>query len=107
MTTTAAKVKTWMHLQGTEQDTHVTTVVEAVNAFIAGLPVLDGLADGAAWPKQVDLAATMLAARLVRRRNSPSGVEALTEAGTSYVSRYDPDIARMLELDGYERPAIA
>lgn len=104
MTTTDQKVKTWMHIQGTDQDTHVTAVVEAVNAFVAQLPVVDGKD---AWPKQVDLAATMLAARLVRRRNSPSGVEALTDAGTAYVSRYDPDIGRMLELDGYERPAIA
>lgn len=104
MATTDQKVKSWMHLQGSDQDAHITAVVDAVNAFIGGLPVLDGKTT---WPKQVDFAATMLAARLVRRRNSPSGVEALTEAGTSYVSRYDPDIARMLELDGFERPAIA
>lgn len=101
---TREQVKTWMHLAGAEQDAHVTTCVDAVNGFIAGLPVLDGAKE---WPAQVQLAGIMLAARLVRRRNSPSGVEALTDAGTSYVSRYDPDIARMLELDGYERPAIA
>ncbi|PCE13991.1 hypothetical protein AUC47_04910 [Microbacterium sp. SZ1] len=107
MATTKEKVRTWMQLQGNDQDAHVTVCVEAVNAFIGGLPVIADRATDAEWPKQVDLAATMLAARLVRRRNSPSGVEAMTEAGTSYVSRYDPDIARMLELDGYERPAIA
>lgn len=106
MATDNNKVKTWMHIQGTDQDNHVTVCVTAVNAFIGSLPVIaDSSAE--AWPAQVDLAATMLAARLVRRRNSPSGVEAMTETGTTYVSRYDPDIARMLQIDGYERPAIA
>lgn len=107
MATTDSKVKTWLNLQGTDQDAHVKECVTAVNAFIGSLPVVADLPADADWPAQVDLAATMLAARLVRRRNSPSGVEGITETGTSYVSRYDPDIARMLELDGYERPAIA
>jgi len=40
-------------------------------------------------------AAVMLAARLVRRRNSPGGVETFGESIT-YVSRYDPEIARAL-----------
>jgi len=106
MPITASQVKPWMHLQGTDQDAQIEPVIAAVNAFVGSLPVVTDH-DGDNWPAQVQLAAIMLAARLIRRRNSPSGVEALTEAGTSYVSRYDPDIARMLELDGYERPAIA
>lgn len=99
----AADVKTWLGLTGTEQDAHTQTVVEATNAFVASLPVVAGLET---WPAHVRLAAIMLAGRLVRRRNSPSGVEALTDAGTSYVSRYDPDVARMLEIDGYQRPQV-
>ena len=45
------------------------------------------------------LGALMLAARLVRRRNSPEGVQAVTELGPVYVSRNDPDVALLLGLD--------
>jgi len=48
----------------------------------------------------------MLAARMYRRRNSPSGVEAITDAGTSFVARYDSDISRLLRLDGFAQPRI-
>jgi hypothetical protein len=48
-------------------------------------------------------AAVMLAARLVRRRNSPGGVETFGESVT-YVSRYDPEIARALRQGLYAVP---
>jgi hypothetical protein len=47
----------------------------------------------------------MLAARLVRRRNSPAGVEAFTEMGPTYVSRFDPDVDRLLGMGPY-RPLV-
>ena len=49
-------------------------------------------------------AAVMLAARLVRRRNSPGGVESFAES-IHYVSRYDPDIQRALRQGDYAFPA--
>lgn len=49
----------------------------------------------------------MHAAREYRRRNSPAGVEAFGDAGTSFVSRYDPDIEKALQTGAYARPVIA
>lgn len=63
------------------------------------------------WPvvyepdAEVYQAAVMLAARLVRRRNSPGGVETFGESVT-YVSRMDPEIARALHTGPYARPGV-
>lgn len=76
-------------------------VVPAVAAWVNRLPLLRTVpgAEGAEeWAPDVVLGATMLAARLIRRRNSPAGVEAFTADGAAYVSRHDPDIARFLRL---------
>ena len=52
---------------------------------------------------EVYQAGVMLAARLVRRRNSPGGVETFGESVT-YVSRYDPEIARALRQGSWAMP---
>ena len=63
------------------------------------------------WPvvytpdAEVYQAAVMLAARLVRRRNSPGGIESFGESVT-YVSRYDPDIARALHSGSWALPGV-
>jgi hypothetical protein len=44
---------------------------------------------------EVYQAAVMLAARVVRRRNSPGGLETFAES-VIYVSQYDPEIQRAL-----------
>jgi len=54
---------------------------------------------------EVYQAAVMLAARLVRRRNSPAGVETFGESVT-YVSRYDPEIARALRTGLWALPGV-
>jgi hypothetical protein len=54
---------------------------------------------------EVYQAAVMLAARLVRRRNSPGGVESFGESVT-YVSRYDPDIGRALHSGTWALPGV-
>jgi hypothetical protein len=54
---------------------------------------------------EVYQAAVMLAARLVRRRNSPGGVETFGESVT-YVSRMDPEIARALHTGPYALPGV-
>lgn len=51
------------------------------------------------------LGATMLAARLHRRRNSPEGVQ-LTTDGALYVARTDPDVARLLRIDAFNVPQV-
>lgn len=50
------------------------------------------------WSESIRLGALMLAARLYRRRNSPTGIEGFADAGVSYVARQDPDVARLLGL---------
>jgi len=50
-------------------------------------------------------AAVMLAARLFRRRNSPGGIESFGESVT-YVSRYDPEIARALRTGLWALPGV-
>jgi hypothetical protein len=49
--------------------------------------------------------AVMLAARLVRRRNSPAGIETFSDT-VAYVSRWDPDIQRALRQGAYAWPAV-
>lgn len=63
------------------------------------------LEDGA-WRDRVVLGATMLGARLFRRRNTASGVETFAGDGAVYVSRNDPDIAQLLQLGAYAKPAV-
>lgn len=50
------------------------------------------------------LGLVMLTARLVRRRNSPGGIEGFgSDGGSAYVRRNDPDVAMLLGLDTYRR----
>lgn len=49
--------------------------------------------------------AVMLAARLVRRRNSPAGIETFSDS-VAYVSRWDPDIQRALRQGAYSWPGV-
>lgn len=92
------------------RDPQIQSVVDAVNYWVRCLPIASSsLAYGTpppAWPPTVTKGATMLATRLWRRKDSPSGVEAFTDAGAIYVSRNDPDIGMLLELGNYTRPAV-
>lgn len=47
----------------------------------------------------------MMAARLVRRRNSPAGIESFGESVT-YVAAYDPDLDRFLRRGRYRMPGV-
>ena len=98
---TAQSVAEW--LDAPFADKHMETVTEAVNAYVEALPSIER-EEGGAWAKTTILGATMLAARLYKRRNSPNGIEAFGEIGNTYVSRYDSDIARMLHLESFRKP---
>jgi hypothetical protein len=50
--------------------------------------------------------AVMFAARELRRRNSPAGVETYGDGGVSFVSRWDPDIDRALRAGAWQRPGV-
>jgi hypothetical protein len=47
----------------------------------------------------------MLAARLVRRRLSPAGIESFGESVT-YVASFDPDLDRFLRRDRFRLPGV-
>lgn len=87
-----------------DPDALVTQAVNAANAWVRRQRVADISAE--AWPDDIELGTVMLAARLYRRRNSPDGVQAMTDAGAAYVARSDPDIAMLLQVGAYARPAV-
>ncbi len=94
----AQRAAEWSKLPG-GTDTALLACAEAVTALVGGLDHV-----GDRWDESTRLGAVMLTARLYRRRNSPNGVESLTEMGASYVSRYDSDIARLLLVDSFAKP---
>lgn len=103
----SSDVSTWLQARDVPADNAVLAlVVESVNGYVSGLPVVANLGDGQPVPGGVKLGAIMLAARMWRRRNSPNGVDALTENGAVYVARHDPDVSRLLQLDGNTPPAV-
>lgn len=108
--TDLAKVKAQLSIAAddTRNDVQLTVVVSAVNAYVPTLPYPGSVApvDPAPWPSEVELGATMLAARLARRRNSPSGVEPMGTAGVAYVARTDPDIAMLLRTGQQATPRV-
>lgn len=81
------------------EDEHMPVVVGAVNAWVVSL-------HGEEWPADVELGALMLAARLHKRRNSPTGIDAVGDIGVSYVSRYDSDLDRLLRLNAWATPQV-
>lgn len=100
--TLAHEVLTWSALDVEPDDAQLRAVVAATVAFVDGLPVV--VDNGGAWDDGVLLGATMVAARLYRRRNSPNGLESFgQDGGVTYVSRFDPDVARLLRLSA---PAV-
>lgn len=106
--TTPDLVKAHLGIDDAQDDAYIDIVVDAVNARVLGWSVAlvaDGAADwdGAAVADVV-LGATMLAARLVRRRNTPDGIAAFGTEGPLYVSRNDPDVALLLRLGQYRKP---
>lgn len=95
-------VKTHLGLVDDADDAKLAPVIAAVNIFLRRTEKARriGLDDPAgSWPADIVHGGVMLAARLHRRRNSPTGVEAFGVAGPVYVRRNDPDIAMMLDLD--------
>lgn len=109
---TLAGIKAQASIQDDRLDSYVQTVADAVNVKVRALPIArqgdlgDADVDVEEWPDDVVLGANMLGSRLVRRRNSPSGVETFADQGAVYVQRNDPDVAFLLELGNYTRPAV-
>lgn len=92
-------------------DERVISCVAAVNAVVRRLPVAQPLdptvgSPEEPWPDDVIEGATMLATRLVRRENSPDGVASFAGDGVLYIRRSDPDIAMLLQLGDWAKPAV-
>jgi hypothetical protein len=50
--------------------------------------------------------AIMYAARIIRRRNAPSGMEIAIDGNPVFVSRYDADIDRHLRVGTFQTPGV-
>lgn len=99
---TPAAVQAWLGpMPETTED--LAVVCNAVNSLIAQWI---GPAPETGHPAHVVQAAVMLAGRVLRRRNSPAGIETAGELGPVYVQRHDPDVAMLLGLGTYTRPRI-
>lgn len=101
-----AAAASWLRPDGisTADDVVLGLVAPAVAVFVDSLPAGGRNAAGL-WTAQTQLGAVMLSARLVRRRNSPAGIATFTtEGGVAYVTRFDPDVAQLLELGASARP---
>lgn len=87
-------------------------IVEAVNDQVRTWPVAERSADPEAepedrtWKRSTVLGADMLCHRLYSRRNSPDGVAGFADGAPVYVQRNAPDIAMMLQLGQWAKPAV-
>lgn len=102
---TAAEVREWNGASLTA-DTYADTQLQSVCDAVTDLVVSWKGQQPDDWPPRWRRGAIMLAARFLRRRNSPSGVEAVGDMGVAYVSRKDPDVAQLLEIGPYRKPVV-
>lgn len=96
------KIATWLGAKSADES--MQAIAQAVTRYVNSLPSID-LVEGV-WAETTMLGATMLGARLYKRRNSPNGIEAFAEVGNTYISRYDSDIARLLHVEAFRKPMI-
>ena len=92
------------HLRIDPGSTGLADTVSAVNSLMADWSAPTG--EAGAWSDRQAHGATMLAARIYRRRNSPAGVESIGELGPTYVSRFDPDLDMLLGLGHWQPPRV-
>jgi len=113
-----ADVREWLRLNGTPttDDALVTRCAAAVepqvqsarsDCWVTYPPVPPDLPEAVTYVPDAEVyqAGVQLAARLVRRRNSPGGLESFAES-LVYVSAYDPEIQRALRQGPWRRPLV-
>jgi hypothetical protein len=102
-------VRGFMGSTQTTPDTGLDLAVDAVNAYVPGVPALseyvipedpdDPEAPTFDPPGDVFLGAVMLAARWYERRGSVLGnIAGYSDMATTMILRQDPDVARLLRL---------
>jgi hypothetical protein len=104
--TSVPMVKAWLAITDVRSDDQLEPIVAAVNNSVRSWRISELAVGAEEWPARIAHGATMLAARLFRRRNSPGGVESFGTDGAVYVSRNDPDFALLLQLGNYQRPQV-
>lgn len=101
---TTADVISWLGL--TQNMEALDLIVPAVNYYVDALPQIDRDPAGE-WEGTTKLAAILLAARWYKRRTSPGAtVDGAIDGGQIRITKYDSDIARMLHIDGFEKPMV-
>lgn len=106
---TVDAVKALYRVATNADDDLIAAAVAAANAYVARLPYAqtDPPTDPPSWPADVVYGANLLAGRAYRRKNSPGGVETVTDLGGAvYAVRNDPDIAQFLGTGAYARPIV-
>lgn len=102
--TTVEKAGEWLQLTGPDSDAILADCVAAANSVVDRY--IDSEQD-IPTDSDAEQAATMLAARLYRRRNSPEGVQGITPEGVAVgIVRSDSDIARLLRIDSFAIPQV-
>lgn len=106
--TTLGLVKAHLSITDARDDARLTPIVAAVNRVVRAWPVSAPAQEADDWDGCLDVVegATMLAARLFRRKNSPAGVESFGSLGAAYVMRNDPDIGMLLQLGPWAPPSV-
>lgn len=103
---TTQQVISWADLRSIlTDDQDITLVVEFVNHYVNGLPTIDRDPVDGSWAPNTTYGALLLANKLYRRKNSPDGIVSLGDS-TVYVSRFDADISRALNLGDHLKPVI-
>lgn len=105
--TTVEAAGQWLQLSGDLADPVLASCVVAANSVVTRYAGEDASDQTIPTLEDAEQAATMLAARLYRRRNSPEGVQGITPEGVAVgIVRSDADIARLLRIDGFAVPQV-
>lgn len=88
------------------EDGRLVPIVAAVCDMVRDLPIASKALGEDTWPDRIVLGASMLGARLYRRKDTPDGVVDFGSDGPVYVQRNDPDIAQLLQLGAYSKPRV-
>lgn len=105
-TTRAIVVATYKIKNPTAEDlSRIDNIVDAVCAYVRGLPVADKARGLNVWPANIVEGSTMLAGRIWRRKDSPGGTYTVGGDVPIFVHRQDPDVALLLGLGTYAKPS--
>jgi hypothetical protein len=105
-------VKEWLHINGEDagDDALVVRCCAMTEVYVARCrPEFTDLdADPVTYGPDAETyqGAVMYAAREVRRRNSPAGLQMFADGQVSFVARYDSDIERALRTGAWTRPGV-